>query len=333
MIDLSVSDAGGRRLTRTRLAATKTRVVGAVVFLAGIAVLAVFVPRFFTINNFFNIFVQSGPIGLMAIGITFVFITGGIDLSLPATMALAAVVGAQVMVSTGSVLLGCALMLVVGMASGTVNGFAVSRLKMIPFVVTLAMMVVNGGLAVWFTGATSIFGFPPVFMSVLNGRVGPVPVSMLILIGFTILGHFVLSRTILGRRIFAVGINVDAARVSGIRTNRILQLVYVASGATAGVAAILATARLGSAAPAMGAETLVLDIVSAAVIGGVSIYGGVGTIVGAVFGALFITVISNVMNLIGVSYFITLIVKGMTIVVATGIDTLRKRLTPEREGT
>lgn len=330
MADSSV-EIRHQRTTRLKTHFTTPRIAGYALLIVAVVLIGWFVPRFFTINNLFNIIVQTSPIGLMAIGITFVFITGGIDLSMPATMAMSAVLGAMVMKSSGSALLGCLVMLVIAMGVGTFNGFAVSRLKMIPFVVTLSMMVVNGGLAVWFTGAQSIFGLPQGFITVLTGRVGPVPVSVIILLAFTVIGHFVLSRTLPGRQIFAVGVNISTARVSGIRTNRVLLLVYVISGLFAGLAAIVATARLGSAAPSMGADTLVLDVVSAAVIGGVSIYGGVGSVAGAVLGALFITIISNVMNLIGVSYYTTLVVKGLIIVIATGLDTIRKQLTVRRE--
>ena len=301
-----------------------------IVTLAIVVLLAVlaglFVPRFFTVNNLLNIIVQTSPIGLMAIGITFVFITGGIDLSQPAVMAMAAVLGAMYMVATGNAFIGSLITVAVAMGVGLFNGFAVAKLKMIPFVVTLSMMVVAGGLAVWFTDATSVYGLPEGFINLLTGSLGPIPVPVIILIVFTAIGHFFLSKTIFGRKIFAVGINIEAAKVSGIRSTRILLSVYVVSGFFAGIAGILSTARLGSAAPSMGAETMVLDVVSSAVIGGVSIYGGVGTILGAVFGALFITVISNVMNLIGVSFYTTLVVKGMIIVLATGLDAFRKRM-------
>jgi len=301
------------------------RLITGVLIIVSFVFASILVPRFFTVNNFFNIIVQTCPIGLMAIGLTFVLVTGGIDLSMPAIMSVAAVIGAMFMKSSGSGLGGSILMIAAAMAVGLFNGFAVSTLRMIPFVVTLSIMVVGSGTAVWLTNAESVFGLPDAFINTLTGRIGPVPVAVIILAFFAWAAHFVMSRTIYGRRVYAVGINVKAARVSGIRTTRVLLSVYVISGFFTGIAAIISTARLGSASPAMGSDALVLDVISSAVIGGVSIYGGTGTVLGAVVGAIFITIISNIMNLLGVSYYTTLAIKGLIIVLATGLDRLRRR--------
>jgi len=294
--------------------------------IASVLVLAsLLVPRFFTLNNLLNIIVQACPIGLMASGLTFVLITGGIDLSMPSVMSVAAVVGAMAMKSSASGVLGSLVMVVVAMAIGLFNGFAVAKLRMIPFVVTLSIMVVGSGAAVWLTNAESVYGLPDRFIDLLTGRLGPIPAAVIVLALAAASAHFVLSRTVYGRRVYAVGVNLKAAQVSGVRTTLVLLSAYVVSGLYTGIAAVITTARLGSASSAMGSDALVLDVISAAVIGGVSIYGGTGTILGAVAGAIFITVISNIMNLLGISYCTTLAIKGLIILLATGLDRFRSR--------
>jgi len=259
----------------------------------------------------------------MAIGLTFVLITGGIDLSQPSIMAMASVLGAMFMVRTGNAFLGVLIILAVSVGLGLFNGFAVAKLKMIPFVVTLAMKVVAVGLAVWFTDATSVFGLPDGYINLLTAKIGPVPVPVIFLLFFAFIMHFLLVKTMYGRKVYSVGLNINTARVCGINTTAMLLGVYMISGIFAGLAGILTTARLGSAAASMGADTVVLDVISAAVIGGVSIYGGIGTVGGAVLGALLITIMSNIMNILGISFYTTSIIKGMIIVIATGANAFR----------
>jgi len=287
--------------------------------------MSVFVPRFFTVNNFINIVVQTSTVSLLAIGVTFVLITGGIDLSLPSIMAASAVIGASYIQQGGSPVIGALIMVLTAVACGTVNGLAVSKARMIPFVVTLSTMVVASGLAVWYTKAESISGLPDSYIDTITGHIGPIPVPAVLLILFAVLAHFLLSRSIFGRWVYAVGVNERTARVSGMPTSRVLLSVYVISAFFSGIGAIVLTARLGSASASMGGDTLVMDVISSAVIGGVSIYGGVGSIPGAVLGALFITIISNSMNLLGISYYTTLMIKGLVIILITALDTLRPR--------
>jgi ribose/xylose/arabinose/galactoside ABC-type transport system permease subunit len=261
----------------------------------------------------------------MAIGMTIVLITGGIDLSLPAVMALSGIAGAMFMRAGGHPIIGVLIMLAVGSAVGAFNGFAVARLKMIPFVVTLSTMVIAGGTSVWITNATSIGGLPDGFVDTVTGRLLGIPMPVFLLFVVVIVAQILVTRSIYGRWLYAVGKNLKTARVSGIPADAVTFGAYVVSGFTAGLAGIIITARLMSAAASMGQENLVLDIISSAVVGGVSIYGGVGTPLGAVLGALFITSITNSMNMLGVSYFTTLLIKGTIIILAVGIDSLRRR--------
>jgi ribose/xylose/arabinose/galactoside ABC-type transport system permease subunit len=296
-----------------------------VVLGAALIIVSLYVPRFLTTRNITNIGVQTVGVALMAIGETAVLITGGIDLSIPAVMAVSGIAGAMFMHDGGHPLLAILIMLVIGVTAGAVNGYAVARLKMIPFVVTLSMMVIATGIAVWITNATSVGGIPSSFIDGITGKVAGVPVPIIILVIVTILAQLLIKRSLYGRWLYSVGTNARTSRVSGIPTDSVILGAYLVSGLFAGLAGAIITARLASAAPMMGRDTVVLDIIASCVVGGVSIYGGQGAPLGAVIGALFITSISNSMNLLGISYFTTLLIKGLVIIMAVALDSLRKR--------
>lgn len=300
------------KLTAPRLIQQGLRVV----LLAGMLILIeIYAPRFFRYQNVINILLQVSLLGLMSIGMTVVMIAGGIDLSLPANMAMGAVLGAMYMRSGGNWLASCFIMAATGVLVGVVNGMAVSRLKMIPFVVTLAMMTILAGSAVWLTNSLSISQISSSFLSLFNASpIFGIPMSIWLGAVVTIAATLLMRSTIFGRWVYAVGLNARAARVAGVPVDRVILMTYVISGLMAGLTSILLTARLGSASANMGNDGVVLDIVSACVVGGVSIYGGSGRVAGAVFGAVLITVLSNAMNLIGVSYYLSLIIKGAVII-------------------
>jgi ribose transport system permease protein len=290
-----------------------------------LVLLAVYVPNFFTPRNVGNVFVQAAPLALMAIGMTVVLITGGIDLSIPSVMSLSAILGAMVLRDVGSIPIACLVMLAVGTLLGMVNGFSVAYLKMIPFVVTLAMMTIATGAAVAITNSVSVPVTDEAFFDLILERTMGVQHPILIAGFATIVALIIMRRHIFGRWLYAVGINAKAARVSGVPTAKVTFAAYVVSGFLAGLTAIVLSARLGSASANMGTDAIVLDVVASAVVGGVSIYGGVGGPLGAVFGAIFITVISNSMNMMQVSFFTSLIVKGFVIVGFVAVDALRRR--------
>ena len=217
--------------------------------------------------------------------------------------------------------MGPLIMIGAGLAIGTVNGFAVGRLKMIPFVVTLAMMTMVSGATVWMTNSLSISQLPATFVDVFGARpILKIPVTVLIVAGLGFVLTTLMRSSIAGRWVYAVGINEKAAQVARIPIARVVLGSYVFSGFMAGLAAILVTARLGAASANMGNDAMVLDIVSACVVGGVSIYGGSGRILSALFGALLITVVSNAMNLMGVSFYFSLVIKGAVIIAFVAAD-------------
>ena len=296
-----------------------------VVIVATLVLLAVFVPSFFTERNLINVMVQASSLGLMAIGMSVVLIGGGMDLSIPAVMALSAILGAMHLRDGGTLPVSLLIMLVVGVGAGCINGYAVAYLRMIPFVVTLAMMTVISGLAIWITYSVSVPVVDESFFDLVLSRIAGVPRPIIFLVIATVIMWVVMRRGLYGRWLYAVGTNVRAARVSGIPTRRVIFLTYVISGLFAGLTAILLSARLGSASANIGNDGVVLDIISAVVVGGVSIYGGVGGPLGAVLGAIFITAISNSMNMLQISFFMGLVIKGLVIVVFVAFDSLKRR--------
>ena len=299
-------------------------IVSAVILAALLLILWIEAPNFFRYNNIVNVLLQSSLLGMMAVGMAVIMIVGGIDLSLPANMAMSAVVGAFYMKATGDWGTATLIMMGTGIVIGLVNGIAVAKLKMIPFVVTLAMMTVVSGTTVWMTNSLSISQLPDGFLDVFGARpFFRIPITVVIVAILSLLVAMLMRSSVPGRWAYAVGINEKAARVARVPISRVVMGSYIFGGLLAGLTAILLTARLGSASANMGNDGVVLDIVSACVVGGISIYGGAGRVGGALFGALLITVLSNAMNLIGVSFYLSLVIKGAVIIAFVAADSRR----------
>jgi len=287
--------------------------------------LALTVENFATIQNFTNVLNQSAVLGLLAIGMTFVLIGAGIDLSMPANMGFSAIIGTMYMNSGGPIIIAVLIMLVISAGIGLINGFSTGWLQMIPFVVTLAMMTVVFGVSVWVTKSVSVTGVNIALVDFFALKFGPLQVSVIGLVLVTMIASVVMGKSTFGRRLYATGINPRAARAAGINTRNVIMTTYIISGLMAGVAAVFIIARFGSASANMGTDQIVLDVVSASVVGGVSIYGGVGKPFAAVLGAVFITAISNATNLMGIEYSTTLVIKGVIIIFFVALDTARRR--------
>jgi ribose/xylose/arabinose/galactoside ABC-type transport system permease subunit len=312
-------------------------------------ILAIKTPHFGTFQNITNVLEQSSTLVIMAIGMTCVLIVGGIDLSLPAMMALSAVVGVIFLRATSGAIdpvtqkligaavlpnpvlrafLAVAVMIVVGMAIGAINGFAVSYLKMVPFVVTLAMQFVCLGAATWLTKSVGIqidYNLNGFFVDLTQKRIDYVPIDILYAIIFVVIAYLFMRRSYLGRWLYAAGTNAKTSRISGIPTQKVIMAAYIVSGLTAGIAATITSARLLSASSLIAGENAVLDIVSSAVVGGVSIYGGSGSPIGAALGAVLIGLISNSMNMQRVSYDLTLMIKGLFILAFIYVNSFRRK--------
>ncbi len=292
------------------------------------ALVGPFTPGFFTPRNAENLLTHAMPLFILAAGQTLVMITGGIDLSMTSVMALASIAGAWVMTPSGplgggpaAVPAGLAVMLLVGASVGSLNGLAVTRLRMPPFIVTLTAMTFFSGLAVWLTQSRGIGPLPEGFNAL--GRRWTCVAAIAAAAGAG--AHALLSRTVLGRWFYAVGHNARAARVSGIPVDLVRIIAYALSGALAGLASVIYTAKAESGSPVLG-ERLLLDIVAATVIGGTSLFGGRGRAHWALLGVIFFKLIDNTLNLLDMSHFTIMMVKGALILGAAVADTLRIRM-------
>jgi ribose/xylose/arabinose/galactoside ABC-type transport system permease subunit len=281
-----------------------------------------FTPGLLSTENISNIFSNLLPLLIVATGQTLVLITGGIDLSVTSVMALSSVTGAMVM-SGGEArmtIVGAGVMLLVGAIVGWCNGAAITKLQMPPFIVTLTAMMFFSGLAIWLTKSKTIYGMPSAFNAIGKSAWSALLVTALLVSA----AHILLRHSLLGRWLYAVGLNVKAARISGVPVERTTLWAYVISGLCAAVAAILYTGRLETGSPVLG-QRLLLDVIGAAVIGGTSLFGGRGKIVWTLYGVLFLTLIDNSLNLAGHSHFTIMMVKGSVILLAALLDVLRAR--------
>jgi ribose transport system permease protein len=277
---------------------------------------------FFTSDNILTLLRQASFNAIMAAGVSVVIITAGIDLSIGSVWALSSVVMAFVCVNKGlawtlSVLIGLA----VGLACGIVNGWGVTLLRIPPFVATLGMMSIARGLAEVITGGFQISGLPDAFQWWGQGDIFGVPVPVIVAVGVIVLTWALLKFTRLGRYIYAVGGNEAAAHLSGVPVNRVKLFAYAYCGTLAALAGLLATARMGSVRPsdALGYE---LDAIAASVIGGISLMGGQGSVLGTAIGAALIGVLRNGMVLLDVSAFWQKVVIGVVIIIAVALDYL-----------
>ncbi|MDK0696682.1 ribose ABC transporter permease [Clostridium perfringens] len=282
-------------------------------------VITIVTPNFLSVSNITNVFTQVSVNAIIAIGMTFVILTGGIDLSVGSTLAISGAVGASIVKSTGNVFLAIIVAAVIGIAVGLINGLLVSKGKLQAFIVTLATMTIFRGATLVFTDGTPISKLSEAFVKIGNGKIGFMPIPVIITIIIAIIAVYALSQTRFGRYLYALGGNEDASRLSGINTDKIKTLVYVVSGFASAIAGVIITSRIGSASPNAGTG-FELDAIAAVVIGGTSLAGGEGTITGTLIGALIIGVLNNGLNLMNVSPFYQSIVKGLVILIAVLLD-------------
>lgn len=298
------------------------------VFIILLAICAVFAASsgdFLTPSNLLNVALQTSIIAIVAIGMTFTILTAGIDLSVGSLMALSGALAAGLAVrQEWGTYPGIAAALLAGLALGAVNGLLVIKGGMPPFVATLAMMAVARGLTLFYTQGRPIAGLEENFIFWGTGRLLGIPVPVILLVVLTLIAHVVLRYTRFGLYVYATGGNEETTRLAGIPPNRIKLSVYVISGFTAALGGILLTARLWSAQPnaAVGWE---LDAIAAPVLGGVSLFGGVGGIGGTLVGAFIIGVLSNGLNLMGIPSYYQQVIKGVVFILAVMLDLATKR--------
>jgi ribose transport system permease protein len=280
-------------------------------------------PHFLTVSNLLNVFEQTTINAVIAAGMTFVIISGGIDLSVGSLVALAGVVLATLLQGGTPIPLAIAGSLAVGFGFGLFNGLAITWGRLPPFIATLGMMSIARGCALLFTEGRPVSGFDPAFRAIATSQIGGVPMPILLTAAVFIVGHVVLSETRFGRYMYSIGGNEEATRLSGVNVRLHKTLVYGVSGLASAIAAVLLTARLNSAQPIAGIM-YELDAIAATVIGGTSLMGGEGGLGGTIIGALIMGVLRNGLNLLGVSSFVQQIVIGLVIVFAVLIDTVLK---------
>jgi ribose transport system permease protein len=282
-------------------------------------VLWILTPYFLTLSNLLNILEQSSINAIVAVGMTFVIITAGIDLSVGSILAFSGVVMASIL--QGGMPLPLALLagLAVGIACGTVNGLLVSIGKLPPFIVTLGMMSVARGAALVYTDGRPISTFGPTFRYLATGKIIFIPMPLIIMLMVYLVAYLILTRTKFGLYTYAMGGNEEATYLSGVNIRFHKTMVYVLSGLTSAIAAVLLTARLNSAQPIAG-MMYELDAIAATVIGGTSLMGGEGTLIGTFIGALIMGVLRNGLNLLGVSSFLQQIIIGLVIIIAVLFD-------------
>jgi ribose transport system permease protein len=325
MTESAATEERGGTALRDRLSEFISQLAAAGALIVVFVFLSFASPVFLSADNLFNIGSQTAVTAVIAIGMTLVIITAGIDLSVGSVSALAGVLGVMMMAQAGLpvpvAILGGTL---VGATCGLVNGLLVSVAGLNPFIATLGMLTVARGLTFIVTNAVSVFGAPASFRLLGQGVIGPIPIPILVIVLVAIVGYIVLSRTRLGRYAYAMGSNLEAARLSGIPIRRCLTSVYVISGALAGFGGMIAASRVNSGQPNFGIG-LELDVIAAAVIGGASLFGGQGTVVGTLIGAFLIALIRNGAVLLDVNTFYQQVIIGVVIWLAVFWDQYRRR--------
>jgi ribose transport system permease protein len=284
----------------------------------------VLTPYFLTISNLLNIAQQTSINAIIAVGMTFVIITAGIDLSVGSIVAFSGVVMARALQSGTPLVLAILLGLAVGFLCGLVNGVLISWGRLPPFVSTLGMMSVARGAALLYTEGRPVSGFSSSFRWLSTGELAHIPLPVVIMVALYGIAHFVLRRTKLGRYTYAMGGNEEAAILSGVSVKVYKAAVYGLCGVCSALAAIILTARLNSAQPIAG-MMYELDAIAATVIGGTSLLGGEGSVLGTLIGALIMGILRNGLNILGVSSFVQQIVIGSVIIVAVLVDITLKR--------
>lgn len=332
-VDVDAAGQASRPTFANRMRDQSMRIVGAREFsLAAVVILLVIAlsfasPYFFTPGNLTVVGRQIGLGLIISVGMTFVILIGGIDLSVGSVVALVSVLTGQFMVTIGlNPTVSVLLALLAGVAVGYVNGIINAFGGLPSFVVTLGMLAVARGLALGITGGSTISGFPETFLFLGQGQFLGIPIPIYVAAVVAITAHIVLSRTTFGRHVYFVGSNEEAAKLSGIRVRRIKVAVFVIASTLAAVSGILETARLSVGQPAAGSGYELVAI-GAAVIGGASLFGGVGGILGTALGTTLLLLIQNALILLGISPYWQQVFSGVIIVAAVALNMWRKKRT------
>ena len=281
-------------------------------------------PAFLTSKNFLNIFRQISMIGTASAGMICVLLIGGIDLSIGRQVTLVNILCAYLMVNMGvNWVVACLISILASTIVGLFSGFLISYCKMLPFFTTLCMMYILQGTSYLMCKGIPIYGFDKAFSFLGQGYVGGIPFPIILMVVILIFAWFVLEKTYFGRFLYAMGGNEEAAQLSGILIKPLKMAVYGISGFFSGIAGIVWLSRLNSAQPVTG-NGFEFDVISAIVLGGVSVKGGEGDIIGAFLGVLIIGILNNGLVIVGTSEYVQLIIKGFVLLFAVGMDSLKQ---------
>ena len=297
-----------------------------VILLALILLFSLLSPNFLKTSNLFTILRQTAMVGILSVGGAIIMISGGIDLSIGVQMGFSGIIAALLMVNGGvAPVPACLAGFLATTFLGFVNGLIITSTNMPPLIATLGMMNIVKGINYIITSGLPVYGIPKSVTVLGQGYVGPIPVPVIVMAVIFLLGGFILKKTYFGRYIYAVGSNDEAARLTGLHTKAIRLLAYTIGGACAGIAGLVLMARVNSAQPMSGWGTE-MDVITACVVGGISLSGGEGNMLGVVTGVLIMGVLSNGMAVLGMSEYHQLVVKGVVLILAVGFDCVQRQL-------
>lgn len=326
MVENVTSVTPQEEVKRTPKSVATIRKYGMLIILVGLIILmSILEPSFLSSGNIINIVRQMSVIGIVAIGVTFVIITSGIDLSSGSVIALTSVIVASV-AQAGSypVIIAILVAMLVGLSTGVINGTLIAKGGIAPFIVTLGMMTAARGMALLYSGGRPIGGLSDTFQFIGQGMIFGLPIPILIFAFIGIVSFVLLNKTKFGKYVYAIGGNEQAAMIAGVNVTKVKIMVYAYAGLLSGLAGMILTSRIASGQPTAG-TMYELDAIAAAVIGGTSLAGGIGTIGGTIIGALIIGVMNNGLDLMNVSSYWQQILKGVIITVAVYIDARKNK--------
>lgn len=292
------------------------------VIIAWIVLIIIFTvcnPAFLKMSNLFTILRQAAVVGVCSVGMTFVILTGGMDLSVGSVIGVSCVAGAQLLAKGIPIPLVIIIVLFIGLISGMFNGFFINELGIAPIIMTLGTMTTLRGVAYLLCGGFAVYGMPESFKYIGQGYLGVIPFPVIIMVLCFAAGWFILNRLGFGREVFGIGGNVEASRLSGVNVKKTLYKVYGLAGVLYALAGLILMARVNSGQPSSG-EGYEMDVITGVVLGGVSINGGEGSILGVVVGVLLMSTLQNGMVLMNISEFWQKVVKGIVLILAVSLD-------------
>jgi ribose/xylose/arabinose/galactoside ABC-type transport system permease subunit len=297
------------------------------IFFAWIVLIAIFTiaePRFLSLKNIFNILRQVAIVGICSVGMTFVILTSGMDLSVGSVIGVSAVAGALMMSRGFPPFAATFVCLAVGVFSGFINAVFINTIQIAPIIMTLGVMTALRGAAYIICGGYPVYGIPQSFLLLGQGYVGVVPVPVIIMVIVFLGGYFILNKTAFGRSVYGIGGNREASRLSGINVKKDIYIIYMMAGALYALAGLILLARVNSGQPKAG-DGYEMDVITACILGGISVSGGEGRITGVIVGVLMMGTLTNGMILMNVPEFWQWVVKGSVLIIAVTIDQLAKQ--------